>query len=798
MTPGGAGASWSAKNRDRADRLIADGRTTPAGLAHVEAARAHGRWEAAYEGSTAMIIPQLSRRAGSHAGAEHDLSAFPLNPVAASVTLRPGSAGAPINCTLTAAAPVLSSTNGGQCFFRITGGFSDSVQIFYMGLLTKNQEIRYTINGLQAAVAGHNILPFDSDTIFAGAKPQPTLGRNPARLVMVIDKSGSMDWSAKPTGAVGCGAFLSPAPACRRWNILNSAATQMANVAKAYATPGDQLGVVFFDSTASNTGGLAAMNTTTLNAAIGAIGSRSPGGGTSIGAGVENLKSALTSNAAANNNMVLLFTDGEQNTAPFLTSDGTQLLINPTQNQPFGAPWVGPAPVKLCAFRLRTDDPASPGGTTSLQQIADRGCQGLMNSPLTLEAQPADLVAFFLQVLNETLIGDKIEFISRADLLASGGSGVSTKFRTSADDGAVTLLLGWPGERSATTGEVGMPSDLKLTKDGVTWDPIRDPNVELVRGRDHLVMTLRAPFCNVKRACAKPTGEWQLDFAASGNGGNRGKQGYALTVLGDNATIATRFAVDQPTPGIGRPLRLRADLREGGKPVSGLSGGSVLAIVSGPEASLGNVLSKSQARGRRTDTRDTLSPAGQKALAMFAGDERKAILAATDFNGAMKIPLKEVAPGAYEATLDARFEGVYRVTFLVDGKAPANGSFQRTFSTDRYVPVAVDAVQTSSTLTIAPSRVCRTGSCYTVGIRPVDQLGNLLGPGKAALFGLDPKLARIEAVTDRLDGSYAISIVLNRRWPTLPDLWIAGPKGTSIPLRPLRLEPTQDRPRPVR
>ena len=31
---------------------------TPAGLVHVEAARADGRWEAAYEGSAAMTIPQ--------------------------------------------------------------------------------------------------------------------------------------------------------------------------------------------------------------------------------------------------------------------------------------------------------------------------------------------------------------------------------------------------------------------------------------------------------------------------------------------------------------------------------------------------------------------------------------------------------------------------------------------------------------------------------------------------------------------------------------------------------------------
>lgn len=58
LTPRRAGSSWSTKNRDQADRLIAEGRMTPAGLAHVEAARADGRWDAAYEGSATMVIPQ--------------------------------------------------------------------------------------------------------------------------------------------------------------------------------------------------------------------------------------------------------------------------------------------------------------------------------------------------------------------------------------------------------------------------------------------------------------------------------------------------------------------------------------------------------------------------------------------------------------------------------------------------------------------------------------------------------------------------------------------------------------------
>ncbi|MBO1908516.1 YdeI/OmpD-associated family protein [Microvirga sp. 3-52] len=58
LTPRKPKSNWSARNREHATRLIADGRMTPAGLAHVDAAKADGRWHDAYAGSAAMVIPQ--------------------------------------------------------------------------------------------------------------------------------------------------------------------------------------------------------------------------------------------------------------------------------------------------------------------------------------------------------------------------------------------------------------------------------------------------------------------------------------------------------------------------------------------------------------------------------------------------------------------------------------------------------------------------------------------------------------------------------------------------------------------
>jgi len=58
FTPRKPRSGWSQKNRTHVDRLIAEGRMTPAGLKQVEAAKADGRWDAAYSGGKNAEIPQ--------------------------------------------------------------------------------------------------------------------------------------------------------------------------------------------------------------------------------------------------------------------------------------------------------------------------------------------------------------------------------------------------------------------------------------------------------------------------------------------------------------------------------------------------------------------------------------------------------------------------------------------------------------------------------------------------------------------------------------------------------------------
>lgn len=61
-TPRRRRSRWSKINRETAERLIAEGRMRPAGLAEVERAKADGRWQAAYDGQRRMTVPDDLQR----------------------------------------------------------------------------------------------------------------------------------------------------------------------------------------------------------------------------------------------------------------------------------------------------------------------------------------------------------------------------------------------------------------------------------------------------------------------------------------------------------------------------------------------------------------------------------------------------------------------------------------------------------------------------------------------------------------------------------------------------------------
>jgi uncharacterized protein YdeI (YjbR/CyaY-like superfamily) len=63
FTPRRPRSMWSANNRTKVERLIAEGRMKPTGLKAIEAAKADGRWDAAYPAQSEATVPDDLQRA---------------------------------------------------------------------------------------------------------------------------------------------------------------------------------------------------------------------------------------------------------------------------------------------------------------------------------------------------------------------------------------------------------------------------------------------------------------------------------------------------------------------------------------------------------------------------------------------------------------------------------------------------------------------------------------------------------------------------------------------------------------
>lgn len=68
LTPRRKRSKWSKINRDKVERLIAEGKMRPAGLAEVERAKEDGRWDEAYDSPATATVPKDFEKALAKAG----------------------------------------------------------------------------------------------------------------------------------------------------------------------------------------------------------------------------------------------------------------------------------------------------------------------------------------------------------------------------------------------------------------------------------------------------------------------------------------------------------------------------------------------------------------------------------------------------------------------------------------------------------------------------------------------------------------------------------------------------------
>ncbi len=282
--------------------------------------------------------------------------------------------------------------------------------------------------------------------------------------------------------------------------------------------------------------------------------------------------------------------------------------------------------------------------------------------------------------------------------------------------------------------------------------------------------------------------------------------------------VALRMRCTVEEQGLGKPIRLTAQVHHKGTPVSGAeifvavqrpgesvgalttnfvrSGGLVTAVrigvVTTGVVTLG-VLDTTAVSSRRdvpVAAQPTEADVSLRGTLLDAAEEARNLRLQILGNS---IQLRETEPGVYVAEVDASLtaeEGLYSFRFRGRGHTPAGKPFVRDSRISKALLPVPDPRRSETT--VARSAVVAGTATYTLTALPVTATGRPLGPalGGHLVFQYADSAVRKElppiVTIDRLDGTYAAQIVLDEK-RALPPVALyylpAGPKAAPLVIR---------------
>lgn len=726
-------------------RLIPPGLLAIAVLAAGPGA-AHAAIEACFEFPTEASI--AARNVGAKGQVELTIAApgcvalaagdpqLPLSVAGTTVSLDLTVGGAPttVNCSAGDLLP-----DPGTCGFDLVEGLfsnpgvQDTVRVVYGGLFEPSDTITVTVNGVEDATTATASRTWSFST---SASPP----RTPAAVELVFDVSGSMGWAAVPGGSVD------------RMTALQSAAQSFFALLGDYTIPGDQLGAIYFSTTAEAFDAPPGSNLKPADdpAEAGAVQTdlqgRTPTNATSIGAGLDLADSPTGFGATTARKFVLLFSDGEQNTAPLVSvAGGTTLEVG-------GASYD--SAITVCPI---TAGRQTAPGFALQQQIADASCDGHNAHVRDTEETfvQADLETFFLQDLSEILVGDKLEPVRDVTGSLTAGEVASETFVASEGDVSLSVFLSWdaPGPViEATARRFRLPFEL-IAPDGTVLDVRR-----FTRFGSGMSFTT-VPLPAIAGAARVPTaGEWTVRLLGEDLPVNT--LGYHLVALVDNTTLVSEFRAGTGDPGTGEDIPLSVTLTEDGAPVTG---GTVVARLAGPREGLGDVLSEAEGGTAPADAGQ--NPVAQGKLFALLQDADAAELLALEDLGV--VPLEDpdddgVYTGSFQGP-GADEEGHYHFVVDVEAQGAATGTYRRTRRLSVFVRPKPDPGNTDLVVAgLQPIDLdVGTGTLATFQATARDRFGNRIGPGYIGSLQIRSSAGVVhEPLRDLGDGTYEIVYLL--------------------------------------
>ena len=586
--------------------------------------------------------------------------------------------------------------------------------------------------------------------------------RKPWELVFVLDRSGSMECDADENSVTqwpGCTTFNSSDDG-RRWDKLAGAVDNfIAKIEDTHTTSLDRLSVVYFDGAiheptsplVTDSAPFANLNafrgtgaTTAIRSEMDAMasgGTQLGRNGTSIGEGMYQAVNQRFGGASSvdRRQIVLLFTDGEQNTGRWISS-----MVNPgrriTESRTstvveinLDAPTISPIEIYTASMVVNSAPAAI------LEQIADDADGYFSVLPSEVEQFPTLISG---RAFNRIFSDASPRYIGSAsyDLDASSG--------TTRTDFVVNRNVNRLIFETYFNNPIARTVKTKVYHDGM--DVSKQAEIHQTEYSTTYIFPLFA------RADLGSEGTWTMEVSPPP--ASRIPPGTHLKVFGtaDDHAVSFKAGTAEERLVAGESFTPQLELLEDGAPVTNAE---VTAIVTQPGADLGDLLARTPTPQLQVSHTESGSCADRK-LSQLLQDNAEALDDVYDFNS-RTIRLKHRGGGKYSAAFTgAEVTGTYNLRYEISYTSSRLGEVNRMVEQSRYVHFPVPKL--NLTLAQNPSRetTFAAGTPQALLSRPsyrVNGQQRFIGPGFATAFGSDNPSVTVRA-SDNCDGSYSLTV----------------------------------------
>ena len=558
--------------------------------------------------------------------------------------------------------------------------------------------------------------------------------RRPLDLSFVLDKSGSMGIISEGTTT--------------RWDALKTAVNNfMLKLSNpAFAQPGDRVGLTFFEtgltpSTFGNTllpldPGAATMVQTAMNGL-------SPGSSTAMGLGINDAKAKLVD--ATRTRDILLFTDGEQNIAPLVNTNGCDVggvALNAN------CPVLPGSSGNLKIFTIGIGNP-SPTYLTTLQNLATKsGGNCLLTSNGNSFTNTTSMVignidAIFTQAFINLLRDNSPQLIrTKSGSIGSAAQGlVDFPLNKNVDDLLIEVSLNKNFEIPQLARLVAA---IRVSRNGQDVTALATPRWV---GSSPNTYMYAFSFNTDKAYANKLRSEGNWTVTAQPNGPASGLT-YRIAVIADDHMLDYTCSQSIALPTVGDTQTFAVQFSDRGKPIENAT---ITAMVYRPGDDIGDLMARNTKKVTVPARQQDKSAVGILKYQTLLREDASFVRALTPVEQVVMLTYR--GNGRYEGNYSGmNVAGIYQIVFRIQGQDSIRGQYDRYEMQSMYVKAGQIDIGKS-----VISNVFTNGK-LVMTVRPVTTYGRFLGPAASDAFDINAPSAKLNSIIDNQDGSYTLTV----------------------------------------